>query len=162
MVYTVLYTDYSTLEIHHRCEAHGINTQSGMCEEPLFFVNVRQKPNALSQETKSYIKNAVDYFLSPFCMSSRNLNFTGWSDTLPLCNPSPPADWLAAIQNVQRNLKSSRVTENSPQSGGRGKCGVPLVPRGINIDVSRVRPSKVYTKLMGLYFFICFLIERSL
>jgi hypothetical protein len=76
MVYTVLYTDYSTLEIHHRCEAHGINTQSGMCEEPLFFVNVRQKPNALSQETKSYIKNAVDYFLSPFCMSSRNLNFT--------------------------------------------------------------------------------------
>jgi hypothetical protein len=113
-----------------------------MCDEPLFFVNVRQKPNALSQETKSYIKNAVDYFLSPFCMSSRDLNFTGWSDTLPPCNPSPPADWLAVIQNAQRNLRLAKETTNGAQPAAGRKCDFPLIPRGINIDVLRVRQKK--------------------
>jgi hypothetical protein len=112
-VYTTLYTDYKTVEISHRCQK--ANTQTGICDEPLFFVNTRLKPAMLSESAKIYIENAVNYFLAPYCYSSQNLKFTGWNEALPACNPQAPSSFTQLIQSVSANFGISGMGNQQQQ-----------------------------------------------
>ena len=93
--YTILYTDYNNVKISFRCGEQNFNTN--VCDNPVVVVQTRQHPNLLTDDQKQSIDQTIDAVLSPYCISSKQLNSTLYNASLSLCAPEEPTAFVLLI-----------------------------------------------------------------
>ena len=93
--YTILYTDYNNVKISFRCGEQNFKTN--VCDNPVVVVQTRQHPSLLTDDQKQSIDLTIDAVLSPYCISSKQLNLTPYNTSLPLCAPEEPTDFVLLI-----------------------------------------------------------------
>ncbi|OQV19504.1 hypothetical protein BV898_06493 [Hypsibius exemplaris] len=97
-----IFTDYTVMEIDHRCLAPNLVT--GTCDNPIFLINTRVKPPLLTQADINYIEGTFNRIMAPYCVSVANLTKSTWDLTLPTCIPEEPSHYKELIEFISKIL----------------------------------------------------------
>ncbi|XP_055354425.1 uncharacterized protein LOC129600058 [Paramacrobiotus metropolitanus] len=91
--------DYNKFSIDYGCAKPNLRT--GLCEQPVVFVNTRKRPSKMTYSEKAEVDRAINSVFTPYCISAEDIPLQTFNDAKPDCTfPSQPGCVAKKIQSL--------------------------------------------------------------
>ncbi|XP_055352320.1 uncharacterized protein LOC129598443 [Paramacrobiotus metropolitanus] len=113
----MLYVDYNRVYIAYICRA--TNYKTGICDDPVFHVMTRVRPDKMPAKELKAIDDIVDKTLAPYCHTAADVDQQMHSDAKPFCKPADFGDTcafraLTALTHDINNATQYQYKESRP------------------------------------------------
>lgn len=101
--FVVLYADPNIIRMEYICGKQNVST--GICDEPLIYINVRVRPDDLLADDKAYIDETINSVLKPYCVKAEDIPLQSYLKTRPLCSIAAPACFEAKVKGLAASVQ---------------------------------------------------------